>query len=164
MLELTSRATTPTHSVAILGTLAVSFLIVRLGYRSMFLLAALSLLVIQAVVLGGGSPWVVATALTLQGFFQAMFLVGGMLYVNSVAPSNIRALAQGVWLSVSGGLSEFFAFLVIARGADLCATAFNATRGGLVFPLLLGLAALVALFWLFREKTKLDPVTMGRTS
>ncbi len=63
---------------------------------------------IRYVIFAIGTPWwLVVASLTLHGFCYVFFFVTAFIYVDSVAPSDIRASAQGLIAIVTLGVSSF---------------------------------------------------------
>ena len=63
---------------------------------------------IRYVIFAIGSPWwLVVASLTLHGFCYVFFFVAAFIYVDSVAPTDIRASAQSLIAIVTLGVGSF---------------------------------------------------------
>ena len=72
----------------------------------------------------GGPAWLVIASLTLHGFCYVFFFVAAFIYVDKVAPADIRASAQSMIAIVALGLGRFLGSLFAgAGGVAMAATA-----------------------------------------
>jgi nucleoside transporter len=63
---------------------------------------------IRYVIFAIGSPvWLILASLSLHGFCYVFFFVAAFIYVDQVAPSDIRASAQGLIAMVTLGFGSF---------------------------------------------------------
>jgi nucleoside transporter len=109
---------------------------------------------IRYVVFAIGSPtWLVIASLSLHGFCYVFFFVAAFIYVDQVAPVDIRASAQSLIAMVTLGLGSF----VGANFSGWVQTYFTAdgvtdwTRVFLV-PVAITVACAIAFLLFFREE------------
>ncbi|HJO03289.1 MAG TPA: MFS transporter [Acidobacteriota bacterium] len=85
----------------------LSWFLKRYGMRSTLALGVIAW-PIRYVVFAIGSPWwLVVASLTLHGFCFVFFFVAAFIYVDSVAPKDIRASAQSLIAIVTLGVGSF---------------------------------------------------------
>ncbi len=85
----------------------LSWFLKRYGMRSTLALGVIAWPV-RYVVFAIGSPWwLVVASLTLHGFCFVFFFVAAFIYVDSVAPKDIRASAQSLIAIVTLGVGSF---------------------------------------------------------
>ncbi len=109
---------------------------------------------IRYVIFAIGSPvWLVLASLTLHGFCYVFFFVAAFIYVDQVAPSDIRASAQSLIAMVTLGFGSY----VGARFSGEVQTYFTAgevTDWSSVFlvPVAITVACAVAFLLFFKEE------------
>ena len=124
----------------------LSWFLKRYGMRSTLALGVIAWPV-RYVIFAIGTPWwLVVASLTLHGFCYVFFFVAAFIYVDSVAPTSIRASAQSLiaivtlgvgsfvgsnfagyvqsWFTVDGATDWFNVFLVPCAVTVLCAVAY----------------------------------------
>jgi nucleoside transporter len=109
---------------------------------------------IRYVIFAIGSPgWLVIASLALHGFCYVFFFVAAFIYVDKVAPPDIRASAQSLIAIVSLGLGRFLGSL-FAGGIRDFFTAGDVTNWTAVFLVPCALTTLCAVAFLvfFRER------------
>jgi nucleoside transporter len=119
---------------------------------------------IRYVIFAIGSPgWLVIASLALHGFCYVFFFVAAFIYVDKVAPPDVRASAQSLIAIVSLGLGRFLGSL-FAGGIRDFFTADGVTNWTAVFlvPCALTMLCAVAFLVFFRERTMLP--TQGATA
>jgi nucleoside transporter len=119
---------------------------------------------IRYVIFAIGSPgWLVIASLALHGFCYVFFFVAAFIYVDKVAPPDVRASAQSLIAIVSLGLGRFLGSL-FAGGIRDFFTADGVTNWTAVFlvPCALTMLCAVAFLVFFRERTV--PPTQGATA
>jgi len=101
----------------------------------------------------GSPPWLVIASLALHGFCYVFFFVAAFIYVDKVAPPDIRASAQSLIAIVALGLGRFLGSL-FAGGIRDVFTAAGVTNWTYVFLVPCALTVLCALAFLlfFREE------------
>jgi nucleoside transporter len=109
---------------------------------------------IRYVVFSIGSPvWLVLASLSLHGFCYVFFFVAAFIYVDQVAPKDIRASAQSLIAIVTLGLGSF----VGANFAGWIQTYFTSAgttdwRSVFLVPVAITVACAVAFLLFFKEK------------
>lgn len=151
--------TTLAQAVEAVVTVLLPFMLARLGYRKALALGVIAW-PIRYVIFAIGSPkWLVLASLGLHGLAYVFFFIVGMIYINSVAPSDIRASAQSLWLFATFGVGLFIGSYFTGWIADI----FTKTVEGVqktnytwvfLVPVLLTVACAVAYLTLFREMPK----------
>ena len=109
---------------------------------------------IRYVIFAIGSPaWLVIASLALHGFCYVFFFVAAFIYVDKVAPPDIRASAQSLIAIVALGLGRFLGSLFAGGIRDVFTTAAgtNWTNVFLV-PCALTVLCAVAFLLFFREE------------
>ncbi|MCA9238710.1 MAG: MFS transporter [Planctomycetales bacterium] len=93
----------------VLIMLCVPLLLVRFRLKNLFL-AGLIAWAIRFALLGfanqGSRPWMVYTAISLHGPCFVLVSILGQLYVDRLAPKNLRASAQGAFLMATFGVGS----------------------------------------------------------
>jgi hypothetical protein len=116
------------------------------------------------VIFAIGSPtWLVIASLTLHGFCYVFFFVAAFIYVDKVAPPDIRASAQSLIAIIALGLGRFLGSLFAGGVRDFFTTADGVTNWTNVFlvPCALTIACAVAFLLFFREESGTTPVEAG---
>jgi len=101
----------------------------------------------------GGPAWLVIASLALHGFCYVFFFVAAYIYVDTIAPADIRASAQSLIAVVILGIGNFVGSN-FAGWIQKTFTTAEATNWRNVFlvPMALTLLCAVAFTALFREK------------
>ena len=101
----------------------------------------------------GGPSWLVIASLSLHGFCYVFFFTAAFIYVDMIAPADIRASAQSLIAVVILGIGSFLGSIFAGWIRDLF-TVGEATRYRSVFliPTALTLVCAVLFVVLFREK------------
>jgi nucleoside transporter len=85
----------------------LSWFLKKYGMRSTLALGVIAW-PIRYVIFAIGSPWwLVVASLTLHGFCYVFFFVAAFIYVDSIAPTAIRASAQSLIAIVTLGVGSF---------------------------------------------------------
>ena len=102
----------------------------------------------------GSPPWLVIASLALHGFCYVFFFVAAFIYVDKVAPPDIRASAQSLIAIVALGLGRFCGSLFAGKIRDVF-TAAGVTNWTYVFlvPCALTVLCAVAFLLFFREES-----------
>ncbi|MBE0591282.1 MAG: MFS transporter [Gemmatimonadales bacterium] len=114
---------------------------------------------IRYVIFAIGAPaWLVVASLTLHGFCYVFFFVAAFIYVDKVAPPDIRASAQSLIAIVALGLGRFLGSLFAGKIRDVFTVAgeTNWTHVFLV-PCALTVLCAVAFLLFFREESGPEP-------
>lgn len=146
--------------VAEIGTMiALPLMLKKWGIRSTMAFGIMAWPIRYAIFAYGQPRWLVVAALTLHGICYVCFFVVAYIYVNSVAPPDIRASAQAFITFVTLGagmyLGSIFAgwirdFYTVGTGAD---AVVDYTRVFIVPCILTTVCALV-FFFFFKERSQ----------
>ncbi len=101
----------------------------RFGVKATLLVGIFASVVRYAVFAAGGPVWLVVASLTVQGFCYGFFYIAACIYVDTVAPADIRASAQSLINMVTIGAGSFLGSLATGKVADLL-TAPGGPTGG----------------------------------
>jgi len=110
-----------------------------------------------------GTPsWLVIASLALHGFCYVFFFTAAYIYVDNIAPKDIRHSAQGLIATIILGFGNFFGSLFCGwiqkifttPGVDAAGNAIATInwRGTFLVPTVLTLLCLVLFLAFFREK------------
>jgi len=105
-----------------------------------------------------GQPvWLVIASLSLHGFCYVFFFTAAFIYIDQVAPKDIRASAQSLISIVTLGLGNFLGSL-FAGWIQTLFTEADVTdwRSVFIIPSVLTILCAVAFILLFREKKKIN--------
>jgi len=83
------------------------FVLPRLGYQATLTIGVGLWVLMYAVYLAGHPRWLVVASMGLHGFAFAFFLDAAVIYVNAIAPSELRGSAQSLYAVVTLGLGLF---------------------------------------------------------
>jgi nucleoside transporter len=120
---------------------------------------------IRYVIFAIGSPaWLVIASLALHGFCYVFFFVAAFIYVDKVAPPDIRASAQSMIAIVALGFGRFLGSIFAGEIRDLF-TIGDVTNWTHVFLVPCALTVLCAFAFLlfFREERAAAADTSGAT-
>jgi nucleoside transporter len=96
--------------------LALPFFLPRLGFRKTLGIGMVAwpirYIIWTLVALAGGPLWVALCALGLHGFCSAFLMVASQLYVDRIAPGDVRHSAQAFLTFVTLGVGNYFGTLV----------------------------------------------------
>jgi nucleoside transporter len=109
---------------------------------------------IRYVVFAIGTPaWLVIASLTLHGFCYVFFFVAAFIYVDKVAPPDIRASAQSLIAIIALGLGRFLGSLFAGGVRDFFTTeAGTDWTGVFLVPCALTILCAGAFLVFFREE------------
>jgi len=151
--------TTLAQAVEAVVMLLLPVMLARLGYRKALALGVIAWPIRYIIFAIGAPKWLILASLGLHGLCYVFFFVVGMMYINSVAPSDIRASAQSLWLFATFGVGLFIGSYFTGWIADIFTKTVegvqetNYTKVFLV-PVLLTVACAVAYLTAFREMPK----------
>jgi len=115
----------------------------RYGMRRTLALGVLAWPVRYVIFAIGAPAWLVIAALALHGFCYVCFFVAAFIYVDKIAPPDIRASAQSLIAVVALGLGRFLGSLFAGAVRDVF-TAGAETHWTYVFLVPCGLTVLCA--------------------
>jgi nucleoside transporter len=93
-------------------------LLPRLGYQATLTTGIAMWAVLFAVYAVGRPPWLVVASMVLHGLAFAFFLESANVYVNKVAPPQLRGSAQSLYTAVTMGLGLFVGTQMTGRVLD----------------------------------------------
>ena len=128
-------------------------LLPKLGARKLLAMGVIAWPVRYAIFALLPIRWLVAASLTLHGFCYVFFFVVGFIYVDGVAPKDIRASAQALMAIIVLGAGRFFG----SRFAGLIQQHFTRQehtdwRAVFLVPCLLTVACAIAFILFFRDE------------
>ncbi|MFO7588682.1 MAG: MFS transporter [Gemmatimonadota bacterium] len=116
---------------------------------------------IRYVIFAIGQPtWLVLASLTLHGFCYVFFFVAAFIYVDKVAPPDIRASAQSMIAIIALGLGRFLGSLFAGGVRDWFTTPAGTNWTGVfLVPCALTVTCAAAFLLFFREESAPPPAT-----
>ncbi len=113
---------------------------------------------IRYVIFAIGTPaWLVIASLALHGFCYVFFFVAAFIYVDKVAPPDIRASAQSMIAIVALGLGRFLGSLFAGKVQEIFTTdAGTNWTGVFLVPCALTFLCAVAFLLFFREEEQVE--------
>jgi nucleoside transporter len=106
----------------------------------------------------GGPAWLVIASLALHGFCYVFFFVAAFIYVDKVAPADIRASAQSMIAIVALGFGRFLGSLFAGKVQEIFTTdAGTNWTGVFLVPCALTLVCAVAFLLFFRGESEPEP-------
>jgi MFS family permease len=127
------------------------YLITRIGIRSILVLGVLAWPVRYIIFAIGKPSWLVIASLILHGFCFVFFFAAAFIYVDSVAPRDIRHSAQSLIMLVTYGIGNYLGSLFAGWIKDVF-TAEQGTNWTGVFMVPCFLTILCAAAFLFFVK------------
>ncbi len=101
----------------------------------------------------GAPPWLVIAALALHGFCYVFFFVAAFIYVDKVAPPDVRASAQSLIAIIALGFGRFLGSLFAGTIRDVFTTAAGTNwRAVFLVPCALTLLCAAAFLLFFRGR------------
>jgi nucleoside transporter len=133
--------------------LMLSWSLKRYGMRKTLAIGVIAWPVRYVIFAIGTPAWLVIASLALHGFCYVFFFVAAFIYVDKVAPADIRASAQSMIAIVALGFGRFLGSLFAGKIQDVFTTdaGTNWTAVFLV-PCALTLICAVAFLLFFREE------------
>ncbi len=127
------------------------FVLPKLGYQVTLTLGVGFWVLLYAVYLAGRPRWLVVAAMGLHGLAFAFFLDAAVIYVNSIAPKELRGSAQSLYTVVTLGAGLFVGTQLTGFVLDRLRTQ-NGYRWRVIFAIPCGILTLCVLaFTLFFE-------------
>jgi len=128
----------------------------RIGIRKTMIIGIIAW-PLRYIIFAVGSPaWLVVASLALHGFCYVFFFTVAFIYVDTVAPKDIRNSAQGLITVVILGVGNYLGSLFAGWVWDLFRTETGATNwtGVFLVPVTLTVLCAVAFLTLFKEDYK----------
>jgi nucleoside transporter len=116
---------------------------------------------IRYIIFAIGAPaWLVIGSLALHGFCYVFFFVAAFIYVDKVAPPDVRASAQSMIAIVALGFGRGIGSLFAGRIQDFFTTEAGTNWPGVfMVPCALTLICAIAFLLFFREEKGNEPTT-----
>lgn len=132
--------------------LVLPWFLPRFGIRKTLLLGILAWPIRYIIFAIGAPAWLVIASLVLHGFCYVFFFTASFIYVDMVAPKDIRASAQGMIALVTLGVGNFVGSL-FAGWVQTLFTSGGQTNwvGVFLVPCGITIFCLVAFLLFFRE-------------
>ena len=139
--------------------LFLQWLLPKLGIQKCMAYGTLAWALLYAAAGLGNAWWLIVPALLLHGIAYPLFFVVGQMYVDTVAPKEIRASAQSLITMVTIGLgmylsSYFVSFVTWVFTNDAVTPAVVNYHGLFLVPCVLMLVCVAAFFLIFKEPPK----------
>jgi len=140
----------------------LSWALKKFGMRRTLTLGILAWPIRYIIFVIGAPSWLVIASLALHGFCYVFFFTAAYIYVDNIAPKDIRASAQGLIATIILGFGNFVGSLfcgwiqnvfttTAVNAAGEAVTAIN-WRGTFLIPTALTLVCLVVFLAFFRDK------------
>jgi nucleoside transporter len=141
----------------------LSYFLKKYGMRKTLAIGVIAWPIRYVIFAVGGPPWLVIASLALHGFCYVFFFVAAFIYVDKVAPPDIRASAQSLIAIVALGLGRGLGSLFAGEIRDVFTTAAgtNWTNVFLV-PCALTVLCAVAFLVFFKEEQRKTPSTADK--
>ena len=131
----------------------LSWALKKFGMRRTLVLGILAWPIRYIIFVIGQPSWLVVASLALHGFCYVFFFTAAYIYVDNVAPKDIRASAQGLIATIILGFGNFVGSLFSGWIQQLFTKEGVADwRSTFLVPTVLTLLCLVAFLAFFREK------------
>ena len=125
----------------------------RFGMRNTLAIGAIAWPIRYIIFAIGKPAWLVIASLTLHGFCYVFFFVAAFIYVDKVAPADIRASAQSLIAIIALGLGRFLGSLFAGKIKTIFTTQdVTNWTGVFLVPCILTVICAVAFILFFREK------------
>lgn len=102
---------------------AAPYVLKAIGYQWTLALGPLLWAALYLIYVAQRPRWLVVAAMALHGFAFAFFFDAAIVYVNQVAPAEIRGTAQSLYTVVTLGLGLFLGTPLAGRVLDRCRVA-----------------------------------------
>ena len=140
----------------------LSWALKKFGMRRTLTLGILAWPIRYIIFVIGQPSWLVIASLALHGFCYVFFFTAAYIYVDNIAPKDIRASAQGLIATIILGFGNFVGSLFCGWIQDLFTKASTTAtgeavkainwRGAFLVPTALTLLCLFVFMAFFREK------------
>jgi nucleoside transporter len=139
---------------------ALSWSLKRYGMRKTLAIGVVAWPIRYVIFAIGAPAWLVIASLALHGFCYVFFFVAAFIYVDKVAPPDIRASAQSLIAIIALGFGRFLGSLFAGWIRDVFTTDAG-TNWTYVFlvPCALTIFCAVAFLLFFREES--EPLAVG---
>jgi len=131
----------------------LSWALKRYGMRRTLAIGVVAWPIRYVIFAVGGPAWLVIASLALHGFCYVFFFVAAFIYVDKVAPPDIRASAQSMIAIVALGLGRFLGSLFAGKIQEVFTTTAGTNWTGVfLVPCALTLLCAIAFLLFFRDE------------
>lgn len=131
---------------------ALPFVLPKIGIRKTMVIGVIAWPIRYIIFAIGAPAWLVIASLALHGFCYVFFFTVSFIYVDTVAPRDIRHSAQGLITLVSLGLGMYFGSLFAGYVKSYFTTPAGTNWTGVfVVPAVLTVVAAIVFTAVFRE-------------
>jgi len=140
----------------------LSWALKKFGMRRTLTLGILVWPIRYIIFVIGQPSWLVVASLALHGFCYVFFFTAAYIYVDNIAPKDIRASAQALIATIILGLGNYVGSLFCGKIQDVFTTTTTSAageavkainwRGTFLVPTALTLLCLIVFLLFFREK------------
>jgi len=140
--------------------LLLPYLLPRFGIRKTMVIGVLAWPVRYIIFAIGAPVWLVVASLALHGFCYVFFFTVAFIYVDRVAPGDIRHSAQGLITIVVLGFGNYFGSLFAGWVQSYFTTDVGTNWTGVfIVPCALTIACAFAFVFFFKEKQSVETTT-----
>ena len=133
----------------------LSYFLKRYGMRKTLAIGVIAWPIRYVIFAIGSPPWLVIASLALHGFCYVFFFVAAFIYVDNVAPTDIRASAQSLIAIVALGLGRFLGSLFAGWIKTVFTTGTETNWTGVfLVPCALTVVCAIAFLIFFREERR----------
>jgi nucleoside transporter len=131
----------------------LSYFLKKYGMRKTLAIGVIAWPIRYIIFAIGSPPWLVIASLALHGFCYVFFFVAAFIYVDNVAPTDIRASAQSLIAIVALGLGRFLGSLFAGWIKTVFTTGTETNWTGVfLVPCALTVICAIAFLIFFREE------------
>lgn len=139
--------------------------ITRIGIRKVLAIGVLAWPVRYIIFALGKPAWLVVASLSLHGFCFVFFFAAAFIYVDMVAPRDIRHSAQSLITLVTYGIGNYIGSLFAGKVQDYFTTAGKTNWTGVfIVPCVLTVLCALAFLLFFRDVKKQKEAEEIRTA
>lgn len=137
--------------------LLLPYFLPKFGIKKTMIIGVLAWPARYIIFVIGQPVWLVIASLSLHGFCYVFFFTAAFIYIDQVAPRDVRASAQSLISIVTLGLGNFLGSL-FAGWIQTLFTEADVTdwRSVFIIPTVLTILCAAAFVLLFREKKKIN--------
>ncbi|MGC8746438.1 MAG: MFS transporter [Candidatus Saccharicenans sp.] len=137
----------------------LSWAIKKFGMRKTMTLGILAWPIRYIIFVIGKPSWLVIASLALHGFCYVFFFTAAYIYVDNIAPKDIRHSAQSLIATIILGFGNFIGSLFCGWIQDLFTNQSGQVnwRGTFLVPTILTIVCLIIFVAFFRENNKSVP-------
>lgn len=136
----------------------LSWALKRYGMRRTLAIGVVAWPIRYVIFAVGGPAWLVIASMALHGFCYVFFFVAAFIYVDKVAPPDVRASAQSLIAIVALGLGRFLGSLFAGWIQETFTTEAGTNWTGVfLVPCVLTALCAVAFLLFFRDEPRAEP-------